>query len=388
MVALASEDSLRLQVLLASKPQAIRIDESRLIVYGLSEQGEAKVVLHPTGQPEFYLKAVRELISWKILGSPGGYPVYIRRWTRMGQMRDQSLERLLLLGEPEAVVAAVCSPGLTDELARRAWWAMEDAENARRMLENPAIVSGRMGRVLAQFLLDFLPFETETEKMAASVRLILQPGLLEEDQVLALWQKAKRRPAYQLGFLQSRPQSLPEQGKARPGFEQLRADLIPLLQQGNAYAQLLLQIWSGPGQTYLQLLAKVLSNPPTQGVIQETLDTVRNHLQALRPQGDPDQTWEALLASAEIFESPDRLPPEAAACLRVRPDLKAALKALWVLSGLGYGVLRPHLRDSTATGSLMRRKLKPVLIPILAQIECLSEKPLNTQVRFRLGRRP
>jgi hypothetical protein len=55
----------------------------------------------------------------------------------MGQMRDESLEQLLMLGEPEAVVAAVGSPGLTEELARRAWWAMEDAENARRMLENP-----------------------------------------------------------------------------------------------------------------------------------------------------------------------------------------------------------------------------------------------------------
>ena len=42
----------------------------------------------------------------------------------MGQARDDSLAQLLLLGEPEAVVAAVHAPGLTDELAARAWWAM------------------------------------------------------------------------------------------------------------------------------------------------------------------------------------------------------------------------------------------------------------------------
>ena len=53
--------------------------------------------------------------------------MYLQRWTRMGQMRDESLEQLLLLGEPEAVVAVVCAPGLTDELARRAWWAMGNA---------------------------------------------------------------------------------------------------------------------------------------------------------------------------------------------------------------------------------------------------------------------
>ena len=37
---LSSEDALRLNVLLANKPQAIRIDESAMVVYGLSEQGQ------------------------------------------------------------------------------------------------------------------------------------------------------------------------------------------------------------------------------------------------------------------------------------------------------------------------------------------------------------
>ena len=156
MIELSSEDSFRLNVLLANKPQAVRIDESRMIVHGLSERGEAKVRLNPTARAEQYVRAVRELISGHVLGSPGGYPVYLRRWTRMGQMRDESLEQLLLLGEPEAVVAAVCSPGLTDELARRAWWAMEDAENARRMLNNRAVVEGEMGKVLARYLVEHL----------------------------------------------------------------------------------------------------------------------------------------------------------------------------------------------------------------------------------------
>ncbi len=145
MIELSGEDSLRLNVLLANQPQAIRIDESRLRVHGLSERGEACITLNPTARPEAYVRAVRELISGHVLGSPGGYPTYLRRWTRMGQMRDESLAQLLLLGEPEAVVAAVCSPGLTDELGRRAWWAMEDAENARRMLGNAAIVQGADG---------------------------------------------------------------------------------------------------------------------------------------------------------------------------------------------------------------------------------------------------
>ncbi len=35
----------------------------------------------------------------------------------MGQTRDENLEHLLLLGEPDAVVAITCASGLTDELA-------------------------------------------------------------------------------------------------------------------------------------------------------------------------------------------------------------------------------------------------------------------------------
>lgn len=82
---LASEDNLRLNVLLANRPQAIRIDESRLIVYGLSARGEAKVQLNPTGRPEQYLRAVRELISGHILGSPAATPCICaagRAWAR------------------------------------------------------------------------------------------------------------------------------------------------------------------------------------------------------------------------------------------------------------------------------------------------------------------
>ena len=52
----------------------------------------------------------REFLASHVLGSPGGYPVFINRWTRMGQARDENLQRLLMLGEPEAVVAVWLPP--------------------------------------------------------------------------------------------------------------------------------------------------------------------------------------------------------------------------------------------------------------------------------------
>ena len=44
--------------------------------------------------------------------------------------------------------------------------------------------------------------------------------------------------------------------------------------------------------------------------------------------------------------------------------LRNHLLAMRILSGLGYGVVRPVLRDTTAIGSLMRRKLEPVVGPL------------------------
>lgn len=371
MIELSSEDSFRLNVLLANKPLAIRIDESRMVVWGLSERGESKVPLSPCGRPGHYLRKVRELISGHILGSPGGYPIYLRRWTRMGQMRDESLEQFLKLGEPEAVVAAVCSPGLTDELARRAWWAMEDAENARSMLANPAIVAGAMGKVLADYLVEYLPFETETEKMMESIRLVLQPGLIDEAQRLSLWKKSARKQAYLVGFLQALPDDLPDPAPARGDAASHGESLGALARAGNPCASLLMRVLSSNGQTFLRTLSTVLAKPPTPDVVQATLDLVRAYFSPMRPRGDPNAPMAELLEDAHVFVDPVRATDSVRACCQAAPGLTAEIAAMRLLSGLGYGVLRPVLGDSTAIGSLMRRKLEPVLEPLTAQIDLL-----------------
>ena len=370
-MSLSSEDSFRLNVLLANKPQAIRIDESKMIVYGLSDKGEAKVQLNPVGPLDPYVRKVKELISGHILGSPGGYPVYLRRWTRMGQMRDESLEQLLMLGEAEAVVAAVCSPGLTDELARRAWWAMEDAENARSMLANPAVVRGTMGKVLAAYLVEFLPFETETDKMMESVRLVLQAGLIDDAQRAGLWKKAGRKQAYQVGFLQGIPDHLPEPQPGRQlegkGAETLRQ----LAGQGNVCARLLERIYAPGGQTFAAIASGVLGRPPSQDVVTALFDVLRNYFVDLRPDGDPDLSLEELTADAQRWGQGDGVPDSVGECLDAVPATSNDVVAARLLSGLGYGVIRPFLRDSSVIGSLMRRKITPVVAPIQHQLAVL-----------------
>ncbi|MES9845634.1 MAG: sulfur reduction protein DsrS [Candidatus Sedimenticola sp. PURPLELP] len=366
---LASEDALRLNVLLANKPLAIRINESSMTLYGLLPNGEATVKLSPSGGDEKYLKIVRAFLSEKALGSPGGYPLYLQRWTRQGQMREQSLEQLLQLGDPQAVLAVVCAEGLTVELARRAWWAVPEAENARRMLQTQAIASSEIGKEMADYLVEYLPFETDVEDMMESVRMAGQPGLLDDEKRLALWKKAARKIPYLVGFIASAPNDLPEKQPPRADHESLSQRLGPLANDDNPLAGLLIAASSANGQSFLHTVERILAKPPTQEVVNTTLDIVRGYFNTIRPEGDPDCTIEALLADTRDYMAHD---PHALSCMEAAPAVEKDLVALRFLSGVGWGILRPALSGSTAMGSLMRRKLEPVLVAVGEHISRLS----------------
>lgn len=375
---LSSEDALRLNVLLASKPQAVRIDESRMVVYGLTPRGETKVALNPNCRDELYLKRVRELISGHVLGSPGGYPVYLRRWTRMGQARDESLEQLLMLGEPEAVVAVVHAQGLSDEQARRAWWALPTADNARRMLARDAVVRGTMGPVLADYLVEFLPFEEDPLAMIESVRLVLQPGLVTPERRQDLWARTRTKSAYLVGFLQALPDHLPEEAPARADFPAVAGPLGELARAGNPVAGLLLRVLDAPGQAYLKVCARAFRKPANQDVVNVLLDTIALYFAPAHPGAERDADLERVLADAAALvgggASADGVGPSPALReVRERlPELAPDLRALLVLARLGYPVVRPVFSRTTAIGSLMRRKLEPVLAPLLAEFAVLQ----------------
>ena len=366
---LSPEDALRLNVLLAGKPQAIRINESTLTLYGLSARGEAQIRLNPNCRGEQYLRRVRETLSGHVLGSPGGYPVYLQRWTRMGQMRDDNLEQLLLLGEPEAVVAVVCAPGLTNELARRAWWAMEDAENARRMLARPAIVAGDMGPVLAAYLVEHLPFESEPEQMMDTVALVLQPGLIDDAARLDLWKKAGRRNAYYVGFLATCPDDLPARAEPNP-LSQALAEVLADAAETDPLAALYRRVLGAPGQAFIDTVETVFRKPSNQEVVTRTLDLIAAYFAGARPEGVPDARLDELEADAQLWLG--GLEGAVIGLAVEHPAVREHLRAMRVLSGLGYGAVRPVLRDTTAIGSLMRRKLEPVLGPVLEYLRRLS----------------
>ena len=372
---LTPEDALRINVLLASQVEAIRIDESRMTLVALSGKGEAKVQLNPNCRDDSYLRRVRETLSSHVLGSPGGYPVYLKRWTRMGQARDEVLESLLMLGEPEAVVAVVNATGITDELARRAWWASQTSENARCMLQHAAVVDGEMGAVLAEFLIEFLPFEEEAGNQIKTVSLVLQGNLVDESVRTRLWEKGRLKNAYLVGFLQTLPDDLPARQAAHSDSERITQQLASLQAEENPFAIQLCRLLSPAGQTYLDCVATVLKKPSNQDVMVELMHALEAYSASL-PVGKQRKIDISDVAKVTSELTADTGGEDVAgqdlqALMRMLPGDERYVRAMLFLARLCEPVLDPVFSRTDAIGTVMRKKLKPVTEPIHEQINTL-----------------
>ncbi len=366
---LCHEDKLRLNVLLAQTLQAVRIDESRMEVHALSEKGEAKVSLHANCKDEKYIRLVRQWLSTQVLGSPGGYPVYLRRWTRMGQARDDSLQKLLLLGEPEAVVAVVHANGLTNELAKRAWWCSPNAENARCMLESEEVAKGSMGPELAKFLVEFLPFEETSRAMMSSVRLVLQPGLVNEETKLDIWKRGKRRNTFYVGFLQQCANCLPATAKAHQQHEAC-ARRLSEFGASNAMLNKLQLILSEQGQVVINTLEAIIRKPNDQDVAVESFNVMRDYF--FVDEGYPSDWRDIHELVAHVDRSFREPSAELNALLKAWPDAEPIARAVLFLSMISETLLDPVFGVTDAIGSVMRKRIVHLTDPILMQLSSLK----------------
>ncbi|MDZ4254407.1 MAG: hypothetical protein U1A72_17705 [Sulfuritalea sp.] len=336
---LAPEDALRLNVLLAGELHAVRIDESAMTLHALTPKGEAKISLHRNCRPDLYVMRVRELLGGHALDSPGGYPVHLRRWTRMGHASPKNLEALLKLGEPEAVTAVALAPTLSDELARRVWWALPTMEVARYMLGHIAVREGTIGPILADFLIEHLPFEEDPVLAMNSIRAVIGAGLLDAAASAQLWTKARRRPHYFIGFLEYRPDALPA-GAGLP----LSAELQARVAAGDPWARQLARCHAPSGQSFLAAAELVLEKPPAHETVYLLLDILGNYFAPLRE-----------------LEIP------ADACTEAGREIEA----MAALSHLSNEAAMPILTRTSAIGPLMRRHLEPLFAPILGHIRVL-----------------
>ena len=342
-VELSAEDALRLNILLAGELHAVRIYEGAMILHALTPKGEARISLHRNCRADLYVMRVRELLGGHALDSPGGYPVHLRRWTRMGHASPKNLEALLKLGEPEAVTAVALAPTLSDELARRAWWALPTMEVARYMLEHTTVRQGSMGPVLADFLIEHLPFEEDPVQAMNSIRAVIGAGLLDAAASEQLWAKARRRPHYYIGFLEHRPDDLPA-GAERP----LAPEMLERAAAGDPWAQQLARCHAPGGQSFLAAAELALEKPPAHEAVYLLLDILGSYFATLRQ-----------------LEPPSSLPAE----------LNREIEAMSALAAISNETAAPVLTRTTAIGPLMRRHLEPLFAPIIGHIRMLRGIP-------------
>jgi len=362
-------------VLLAQNLKAIRINEGSMTLYALTDQGEAKIVFNPTTRDDQYLRMVREFLSLKITGSPGGYPVFLKRWTRMGHA-DNTLEHMLLLGEPEAVIAVVYSPDLSHDIGKRAWWAHPTTEVAMRLMEYPAVAEGELGKELAEYLMEFLPFEEKQLNIVDMVRLCLQNDtLITEKQREGLWTRAKRKNPFYVGFLHTDPQRIPLKSKPSKNHAEISEQLQPLLDNGNIYAQTLCHLLDTRGQCWLETLKLSLKKPVDQDVVISLFIAIGEHfnlpLHTLRLDKRGTRSIDIAIEHAEnICQNADN------------DDLKQLIEqlddeylplinAMLVLAQMGEHTLIPIFSGNDSVGTVMRKRLLPLTTPLLEKVDIL-----------------
>jgi len=376
---LAVEDELRLNVLLTQEPLAIRIDEHHLVLQALFENKESEIRLHPTCNEVKYLKRVRDLLSDYALDIPGGYPSVLNRWNRINQLRHEMIDPLLLLGDPEAVTAAVHAYGVTEDQAKRGWWAHPTAENALCLIKIPCVVESSLGQELANYLLEHLPFETEPGHQLDIVTQVLQPGLISDNARNDLWRRAQRNTTLMLGFVKADPFGLPAPGEAHEKLVHHQIVLNTLEEKKNPLSEVMFKTLSASGQRFITACRFILTKPADQEIVSELIDNIARFFNTTQTSISTQTTIEHIKQACE-----DEL-ISGAGCshlyelLEQAPDLTNEILAIRTLSQLDYVVVESVLTSSSATGALMQRKLAGVFDALNRELSVLNNTPLSKE---------
>ncbi|BBB23205.1 conserved hypothetical protein [Abyssogena phaseoliformis symbiont OG214] len=343
---LSAEDTLKLNVLIATSI-AIRIDTYKLVVVGLNAQFKEQVInLNPVGDSDAYIKAVKKLLINQILGATGGYPSYLKRWSRMGQVASSNLASLLKLGEVEAVVAVSNATNLDKDLLKLAWWCATNTDNqaeiGRFLLTKGLCINTEVGKDIAHYLLEFLPFTQDVEQLIDTTNLILQKDLINKEEKAKLWKQGQRKTAILVGFIERMKNNLPR-----------KIDIIPL----DFKHQDLQIVSSEQAQLLLATLIHILKKINQETILYRTLDVLGRYL------SHPLMTCK---------ESIDDIINQANVITRDIKDEKEKLFARMLLAGVSERLVVSTISAHNLTGSAIRKKLINVLEPIQKALNILT----------------
>jgi hypothetical protein len=134
---------------------------------------------------------------------------------------------------------------------------------------------------------------------------------------------------------------------------------------------LLAKLLDSPGQTFLAVSETQLQHPVDKYTVAKLMDIIGNYFRpALGAQKPAREIGAAIAATEKLMTATDGEP---AALLQAVPELRGEIAAMLTLAHTGEALVTPIIAASTASGTLLRRKLEPVLEPLLKQYAVLRK---------------
>lgn len=343
---LTPEDTLKLNVLMTTC-DAIRVDVYKLVVVGLTtNKKEQTLILTPTGDSGKYIEAVQKLLVTQILGNMGGYPSYLKRWSRMGQVASSNLKSLLKIGNIEAVIAVANSQNLNNEVLDLVWWCAtntdQQAEIGRFLLTRDFVVNHPVGKQIADYLLEFLPFTDDTNQLIDTTNLLLQANLIPQSAKDKLWQQGQRKTAFLVGFIERNIGNLPNNNNTTA--------------LNNTFKELEC-INSEQGQILLKTITTILKKINQEHILYRTLEVLGNY--TAHPMIHPLTDITQCQAQAQ----------QVAQTLGITNE---KIKARLLLASVSEQLVVSTISAHSLKGSAIRKKLTNVLTPIQAALTLLT----------------
>ena len=184
-----------------------------------------------------------------------------------------------------------------------------------------------------------------------TVAVMLYSGVLTDAERLAIWKRGSSRNSYYVAFLELQPDRLPNPRAARADHAN-----VPQL-AGNPYSVMLGKALLGQGQTFVATIATILDRPEIQEVVNHTLNALAQWCAPLRQLDEAAR----IAARTELLDA--------------APQFASDCDALDALAAVDADTVRPIFLKTTAIGSLMRRKIQPIVTPLLDAIAVLRRQP-------------
>ena len=243
------------------------------------------------------------------------------------------------------------------------------------MLKNPVIVKSEIGKVLADFLIEFLPFEQDPKAIIESVALTLQEDLITEKVKQEIWKRGQSKSVFRIGFLQTLPDRLPESAERRS--ESPNQTVIDRLKSNNRFAMLLDKVFSANGQSYLKTCEWILKKPANQDSVVAFLEALITYFDKARIFGESYRDINALMSDIDsLLQQPDDPKLEGVdqikEILAECPAMQSELRSMLLLAHANSSLVSPIFAVTDAVGSVMRKKIKPVTEPLSDCIKVLQ----------------